>query len=71
MRALGDHAQFKMPGWRDLFTSVGVVEGTRANCAEPMQRGELILVFPGGGEVIKRKGECYRLCFKWRRLIVE
>jgi len=67
VRALGDHAQFKVPGWRDMLKSVGVVEGSRANCAELMQRGELILVFPGGGrEVAKRKGERYKLVWKKR-----
>lgn len=67
VRALGDHAQFKVPGWRDMLKSLGVVEGTRANCAELMQRGELILVFPGGGrEVAKRKGERYKLVWKNR-----
>jgi len=67
VRALGDHAQFKVPGWRDMLKSVGVVEGSRANCAELMQRGELILVFPGGGrEVAKRKGERYELVWKNR-----
>ena len=67
VRALGDHAQFKVPGWRDMLKSVGVVEGTRANCAELMLRGELILVFPGGGrEVAKRKGEQYKLVWKNR-----
>jgi 1-acyl-sn-glycerol-3-phosphate acyltransferase len=27
VRALGDHAQFKVPGWRDMLKSLGVVEG--------------------------------------------
>ena len=67
VRALGDHAQFKVPGWRNMLKSLGVVEGTRANCAELMQRSELILVFPGGGrEVAKRKGERYKLVWKNR-----
>ncbi len=67
VRALGDHAQFKVPGWRTMLKRLGVVEGTRANCAELMQRGELILVFPGGGrEVAKRKGEQYKLVWKNR-----
>jgi 1-acyl-sn-glycerol-3-phosphate acyltransferase len=67
VRALGDRAQFKVPGWRNMLKRFGVVEGTRANCAELMQRGELILVFPGGGrEVAKRKGEHYKLVWKNR-----
>lgn len=67
VRGLADHALFKVPGWPDILKSVGVVEGTRANCAELMQRDELILVFPGGGrEVAKRKGERYKLVWKNR-----
>ena len=67
VRALGDHAQFKVPVWRHMLKRYGVVEGTRANCAELMRRGELILVFPGGGrEVAKRKGERYKLVWKNR-----
>jgi 1-acyl-sn-glycerol-3-phosphate acyltransferase len=39
-----------------------MVRGTRANCAELMRRGELVLVFPGGArEVSKRRGEKYKL----------
>ena len=30
VRALGDHAQFKVPGWRNMLNRFGVVEGTRA-----------------------------------------
>ena len=76
VRSLGDHAHFKVPGWRDALTSFGVVRGTRANTAELMRRGELILVFPGGGrEVAKRKGERYELVWKNRmgfaRLAIE
>jgi 1-acyl-sn-glycerol-3-phosphate acyltransferase len=67
VRMLGDHAHFKVPGWRGLLSSFGVVEGTRANTAALMRRGELILVFPGGGrEVAKRKGERYKLVWKNR-----
>jgi len=67
VRALGDHLLFRVPGWRDMLKSCGVVEGSRANCAELMQRGELILVFPGGGrEVAKHKGERYKLVWKNR-----
>jgi 1-acyl-sn-glycerol-3-phosphate acyltransferase len=67
VRALGDNAHFKIPGWRDALLSLGVVPGTRAITSELMQRGELVLVFPGGGrEVAKRKGEQYKLVWKNR-----
>jgi 1-acyl-sn-glycerol-3-phosphate acyltransferase len=67
VRALGDHAHFRIPGWRDLLALFGTVEGTRENCRALMRAGEPILVFPGGGrEVFKRKGEKYRLLWAGR-----
>ncbi len=76
VRSLGDHAHFKVPVWRDVLTACGVVDGTRAITSELMRRGEVILVYPGGGrEVAKRKGEKYRLIWKERmgfaRLAIE
>lgn len=42
-----------------------MVLGTPENCAALMQAGQSILVFPGGGrEVMRRKGEAYRLIWK-------
>ena len=67
-RALADHAHFRVPGVRQLMTTAGAVPGTRANTRELMQRGDLIMVFPGGGrEVTKRKGEQYQLIWKNRK----
>ena len=67
LRSLGDHLHFRIPLWRDVLLSYGVVDGTRENCAQLMQAGESILVFPGGGrEVAKRKGEKYKLIWKNR-----
>lgn len=67
LRALGDHIHFKIPGWREALSAFGVVDGTRENCAELMQQGEAILVFPGGArEVAKRRGEKYQLVWKER-----
>jgi 1-acyl-sn-glycerol-3-phosphate acyltransferase len=76
VRALGDHAHFAVPGWRDVLVRLGVVRGTRANCAALMRAGEPILVFPGGArEVFKRRGERYRLLWGERlgfaRLAIE
>lgn len=67
VRSLGDHAHFKVPGWREALTQMGVVEGTREIASELMRRGELVMVFPGGGrEVNKRKNEQYKLVWKNR-----
>ena len=66
-RGLIDHAHFRVPGIRNLMTASGGVAGTRPNTRELMRRGELIVVFPGGGrEVTKRKGEQYQLIWKNR-----
>jgi 1-acyl-sn-glycerol-3-phosphate acyltransferase len=65
VRSLGDHAHFRIPGWRAALTQMGVVEGTRDITSELMRRGELVMVFPGGGRAVnKRKTEQYNWCGK-------
>ena len=76
VRGLGDHNHFALPIWRDVLHRLGAVRGTRENCARLFERGEAVLVFPGGGrEVMKRKGEKYKLIWKERvgfaRLAIE
>jgi 1-acyl-sn-glycerol-3-phosphate acyltransferase len=67
VRVLGNHAHFKLPGWRDLLVAAGVVPGDPATAEVLMTRGETLLVFPGGGrEVAKRKGEKYQLLWENR-----
>ncbi|TFV56137.1 acyltransferase family protein [Mycobacterium sp. PS03-16] len=67
VRVLGNHAHFKLPRWRNLLLSAGVVPGTPDTADVLMERGETLLVFPGGGrEVAKRKGEKYRLIWENR-----
>lgn len=66
-RALGHHLHFTLPGWKELVGLLGVVDGTRENCAALMRAGEVLLVFPGGArEAVKRKGERYALMWKRR-----
>lgn len=67
LRSLGDRAHFKIPGWRSMLQSYGMVLGSPENCSLLMQAQVPILVFPGGGrEVCRRKGEKYRLIWKQR-----
>lgn len=67
VRALGDHLHFRLPVWGPMVRRFGGVEGTPANCSELMQRGESILVFPGGArEVMRRKTDGYDLVWKQR-----
>ena len=76
VRGLGDHNHFALPIWRDVLHRLGAVRGTRENCARLFERGEPVLVFPGGGrEVMKHKDEKYKLIWKERvgfaRLAIE
>ncbi|MCP5017958.1 MAG: acyltransferase family protein [Ketobacter sp.] len=67
LRALGDHFHFKIPLWGKMLKRGGSVAGTRENCAQLMEQGEHILVYPGGGrEVAKRRGEKHKLTWKTR-----
>jgi 1-acyl-sn-glycerol-3-phosphate acyltransferase len=69
LRALADRNHFKIPLWRDvLHKNLGAVEASRANCSAIMERGESLLVFPGGTrEICKKKGEAYELKWEDRR----
>jgi len=76
LRGLGDRGHFKVPGWGRFLQRHGMVLGTPENCSALMRAGQSILVFPGGGrEVMRRKGEAYRLIWKQRtgfaRLAIE
>ncbi|MBS1625215.1 MAG: acyltransferase family protein [Bacteroidetes bacterium] len=66
LRALADRRHFQIPLWRDLLEKkLGALEASRVNCGKVMERGESLLVFPGGTrEVCKKKGEAYEL--KWQ-----
>jgi 1-acyl-sn-glycerol-3-phosphate acyltransferase len=67
VRGLGDHNHFAVPLWRDLLKRLGAVRGTRENCVQLFEAGEPVLVYPGGGrEVMKHKGEKYKLIWKER-----
>lgn len=66
LRALADRNHFKMPLWKDFLQyKLGVLEASRKNCSKVMERGENLVVFPGGTrEICKKKGEQYEL--KWQ-----
>jgi 1-acyl-sn-glycerol-3-phosphate acyltransferase len=76
LRGLGDRGHFKLPYWGEFLMRNGMVLGTPENCAALMRSGQHVLVFPGGGrEVMRRRGEAYRLIWKQRagfaRLAIE
>lgn len=52
---------------RELMEAAGAVVGDPAIAADLMDRGETVLVFPGGGrDMLKFKGEEYRLFWEGR-----
>lgn len=66
-RALGDHLHFKVPVWGRSLLEHGAVPGTPENCTALMESGQHIVVYPGGArEVMKNRGEEYRLVWKRR-----
>ncbi len=69
LRALADSNHFRIPVWRELVKErLGVVEASRANCKALMQRGDSIVVYPGGTrEICRKKGEKYILKWKDRK----
>jgi 1-acyl-sn-glycerol-3-phosphate acyltransferase len=61
-RTLGHHEHWSIPGWSELVTTYGVVDGTRENLAALFESSQRVMVFPGGSrEAFKRKGEEYQL----------
>lgn len=68
-RSLADHAHFYLPGWAQLLSAAGAVDGTRDNCAAVMRLGQPLLVFPGGGnEILKSKAD-RKYALKWRERV--
>ena len=47
-RLMADHMWFKLPITGRAFLAAGAVDGTRENAAGLLQRGELVLTYPGG-----------------------
>lgn len=67
VRSLGEHQHFRVPGWRDLLSRFGTVDGSREATRALMRAGLPVLVFPGGGrEVARRKGDYYPLVWRER-----
>ncbi|WP_228783736.1 lysophospholipid acyltransferase family protein [Nocardia cyriacigeorgica] len=64
IRGLAENVLIAVPGVRHLLHHYGSVRGTRQNCLALLERGEAVMVFPGGGrEAVRRKNEKYHL--KW------
>lgn len=67
MRPLVDQMQQDIPIWKHVANSLGMIPGSREACAELMENGQSLMVFPGGTrEAWKHKGEQYQLTWKKR-----
>jgi len=65
--ALGEHAWWKIPFVRRFVAAVGTVDGTPENLDKLLERGELVLVMPGGlREAVKPRELRYRLLWGHR-----
>lgn len=66
VRALADRMLFRAPGLREWLAAMGAVPGTRENAVKLLREGNLVIVYPGGGnEVMKPHYEAYQL--SWGR----
>ncbi len=65
-RALTDHLVFKAPLMREVFMAIGAVDGRHSTADELLQRGNLVVVMPGGApEGFKSSAHAYELY--WRK----
>lgn len=61
-RGLTDHIIFNVPFLRELFLSVGIVDGNGENARKVLKKGGLLMVMPGGArEAFKNPKEKYKL----------
>lgn len=68
LRALADDVVFALPGVSPLAARLGIVRASREACEALLDRGECVLVYPGGArEAAKGEGHAYELEW-WGRL---
>ena len=48
VRLMADHLWFRLPGARRVMSMAGAVDGTRENAIQLLERGEMLLTYPGG-----------------------
>ena len=67
VRGLTDHSIFTVPGLRNAFIRMGVVDGNRDNAVALLRRGEICLAMPGGAyEAWRPSRDRYRLFWEGR-----
>lgn len=66
-RALTDHLVFKVPALRELFLTLGAVDGRHDTADALLQGGNLVIVMPGGApEAFKPSARAYELYWRER-----
>jgi 1-acyl-sn-glycerol-3-phosphate acyltransferase len=67
-RGLTDHLVFKLPGLREFLTAVGAVDGRHETADALLERGNLVIVMPGGApEAFKPSSKAYQLYWLKRK----
>lgn len=65
-RGLTDHLVFKMPVLREFLTAIGAVDGSHDAAEALLERGNLVMVMPGGApEAFKPSSMAYQVY--WRK----
>jgi 1-acyl-sn-glycerol-3-phosphate acyltransferase len=66
-RLLADRNLWKIPGFRQVITSIGALPGEPEAAEELLRRGELVVVYPGGvDDSLKLSHQRYQLQWKER-----
>ncbi len=67
LRGVGDHLLFKIPIVKELFLSLGVVDGNVKNINKLIEQDDKIIIYPGGArEAMKSSSEKYQLLWQGR-----
>lgn len=62
LRSTAEKAHYAIPGWRELVSRFGAINGSRENVEAELRAGECVLLFPGGArEAFKRQDQRYQL----------
>ena len=67
-RGLTDHLVFKLPVMREVLVAIGAVDGRHDTADTLLDRGNLVMVMPGGApEAFKPSTAAYRLYWRERK----
>ncbi len=67
-RGLTDHLVFKLPVMREFLVAIGAVDGRHDTADELLDRGNVVMVMPGGApEAFKASAQAYQLYWRKRK----